>query len=325
MPGLGHNGYLVAVPEVTWGTDPGTGYTAQAIVKEKLETKVATLFGKPITGSREGFGQKVPGGITAGGTFDFDVDVEGLLGMMLFGILPTDTYTSNGSGNGGTHVFTPTNAVPPSRSFLLNRDTAVDAGNIWDFVGGTVDQLSFSAAEGQVLKCTPTLSFKTGTSGATGITPSFTSQQPLVYHTGTIDVGGNPVNLKSFKLDIKSGNFTKRGALGTQYIQQQQAGYMEVSGSLTAYFDALTLIALYTGQTDTSLSLEFTGSAIGTYTRSLTLLCPVIQFTGETPSLPGAADEIMLTLPFTAWLSGAGTPNHIIQATLVNSKQAAYT
>ena len=324
MPGLGHNGYLAFVKEVTWGTDPGSGYGAQAILKEKLETKVATLFGKPIVNGREGFGQKVPGGITAGGTIDFDVDVEGLVGPALKGILSAETYVSNGSGNGGTHTFVPGNTVPPSYSFLLSRDTNVSSSNIWDFTGGVFDQLSFSASEGQVLKCTATVSCLNGVSAATGTVPSYTSQQPLVYHTGTILIGGNAVNLKSFKLDIASGNFNKRGALGTRTIQQQQPGYMKVSGTVTAYFDALTLVALYTGQTDTSINLTFTGTAIGTSTRSLQFVVPVAQFQGETPSLPGADQEIMLTLPFTAWLSGAGSPNHIVEVILVNSQQSAY-
>lgn len=322
---LGHQGYLSCVKEVTWGIDPGSGYTSQMITQESLKTKVNYLMGKPIANTREITQQKVPGGISAGGAINFDVDVEGLLGQALKGILPSETYTTLGAGNGGSHIFVPTTdaTLIPSYSFLVSRDANV-ATNVWDFVGSTFDQLSFTGTEGQVLKATATVSCKNGTSGATGVTPTYTTQMPLVYHTGTFTVSGVSVPLKSAKVDIKSGNFNKRGFLGSRYIQRQLAGGIEVSGEIEAYFTDQSLVNDYLNGTDAIISLEFDGTALGTSTRKLILLIPVAQFTGETPNVASATAEIMLKLPFTAWLSGAGSPNHLIQATLINSQQAAY-
>ena len=327
MPALGHNGYLAMVKESVWGTDPGSGYTSQSIMSESLDVKQGFAFEKPIQGTRTAPLLKVPLGITSGGTINFDADVEGILGMCLKGILSSEATVDNGAGNGGNHTFTPSNTVPPSYSVLVNRDSSGIATNIWDHVGGTVDKLDLSAADGGLLKAVATLSFQKGTNGATGISPSYTTQNPLVYHTGTMSVNGSSsptVNVKSFKLSIASGNHNKRGMLGSKYIQQQQPGLFSVTGEVDAYFDSMTLVNDYLNATDVSIELLLTGTTLGSSTRKLDLLIPVAQFTEGVPKNSGAANEIMLKLPFTAWLSGAGSPNALIQALLVNSQRTAY-
>ena len=327
MPALGHNGYLAMVKEVTWGTDPGAGYTAQSVMSESLDVKQGFAFEKPIQGTRTTPLLKVPLGITAGGTINFDADVEGILGLCLKGILASEATVDNGVGNGGNHTFTPLNGVSPSFSVLVNRDTTGIATNIWDHVGGTVDKLDLSAADGGLLKAVATMSFQKGTNGATGISPSYTTQNPLVYHTGTMSIAGSSsptVNVKSFKVSINSGNHNKRGLLGSKYIQQQQPGLFSVTGEVDAYFDSMALVNDYLNATDVSIELLLTGTAVGSSTRKLDLLIPVAQFTEGVPKNSGAANEIMLKLPFTAWLSGAGSPNTLIQALLVNSQRTAY-
>jgi hypothetical protein len=327
MPALGHNGYLAMVKEVTWGTDPGSGYTSQSIMSEGMDFKQAFLFEKPIQGTRSAPLLKVPGAITAGGAINFDADVEGILGLCLKGILSAEATVDNGAGNGGNHTFTPSNTVPPSFSVLVNRDSSTMATNIWDNVGCTVDKLDLSAADGGLLKAVATLSAKTQTASATGISPSYTTQNPLVYHTGTMSIAGSSsptVNVKSFKLSINSGNHNKRPQLGSKTIQQQQPGLFSVTGEVDAYFDSMTLVNDYINATDVSIELLLTGTAVGSSTRKLDLLIPVAQFTEGIPKNSGAANEIMLKLPFTAWLSGAGSPNALIQALLVNSQRTAY-
>jgi hypothetical protein len=134
--------------------------------------------------------------------------------------------------------------------------------------------------------------------------------------------------MKSIKVNIKSGNYNKRGLMGSQLIQQQQPGLMAVTGSAQVYFDSMTQLTALLAGTDTSLEFIFTGAPIGTGTapdnRTLDLLIPVAQITGKTPENKSASSEIMLDLAFTAWVSGAGVPNHLVQATLINSVQAAY-
>lgn len=324
MPALGHNGYLVMVKESAWGTDPGSGYTSQSIMSESLDVKKSYEFTKPIVASRFAPPFKVPMGITAGGAINFDGDVEGILGLCLKGILSAETTTDNGSGNGGLHVFIPENAVSPSFSCVVSRDTTPSASNIWGYVGGTVDKLSLSAAADGLLKATAQMSFKTGASAAAAVTPSYTTQNPLVFHTGSITIAGSSVNVRSFKLDIDSGNHNRRPALATQFTQQQQPGLFNVTGEIEAYFDSLSQVNAYLAATDVAIILELDGTAVGTSTRKLILTIPVAQFTSGVPQNTGAANELMLKLPFQAWLSGAGSPNVLVQASLLNSKRTAY-
>lgn len=321
---FGHNGYFAMVKEVTWGTDPASGYTSQSIMSENMDVKQAYEFTKPIVASRFAPPNKITMGITSGGSVNFDGDVEGILGLCLKGILSAETLTDNGSGNGGLHVFIPENAVPPSFSCLINRDVAPSASNIWDYVGGTVDKLSLSAAADSLLKVVAQMSFKTGTSAAAGITPSYTTQNPLVYHTGSISIAGSSVNVKSFKLDIDSGNHNKRPAMATKYTLQQQPGLFNVTGEIEAYFDSLSQVNAYLNATDVAIILELDGTAVGTSTRKLILTIPCAQFTSGVPQNSGAANELMLKLPFQAWLSGSGSPNVLVQASLLNSKRTVY-
>ncbi len=323
MPALVHKGSFQMVKEVTYGTNPATGYTASAITNETLKAIQMYEFVKSIHGSRAGSNIKVPMGIDAGGGVTLPVDVEGLLPMLVKGILPSETTTDEGSGNGGMHAFVEGEAIP-SFSCLVNRDTTPSANNVWAYTGCTVDKLTLSAAYGQLLTAVATMSAQNGVQAATPSAPSYTTQNPLVFHTGTITVGGTPFNISSFSLDIESGNLVKRGKIGSKLIQQQQPGLMKVTGSLTAYFDNMTLLNDFINGTDASIELNLTGTAVGTSTRGCDILLPVTQFTGTPPTLDDAAKEIELKMPFTAWLSGAGSPNNLIQITITNSQRTAY-
>lgn len=323
MPGLGHNGYLAIVKEVTWGTDPLTTYTAQQVLSESLTAKPSNMFIEEVRGSREGAGRAVAMGIVSGGAFNFDCDVEGAIGLLLKSLLSTEVFIDQGVGNGGLHTFTP-GATVPSFSCLINRDTLADATNIWDYVGCTCDKLDLSAAEGQLLKAAVTVSAKNGVNGATGITPSYSTQNPLVYHQATVTSGGVSVNAKSFKLSIASGNYSKRGALGTRFVQQQQPGVMKVTGELDLYFDRMTDVNAFIASTDLAIVITLNGATLGTSTRNITITIPVARYTGTPPVIASPSQEIMLKLPFTAWQSGSGSPNHIVQVSVLNSLRSAY-
>ncbi len=322
MPALSHLGSLQLVKEGTWGVNPATGYTAQAITSEAIDVKIAYEFVKAIQASRVGK-RKVPLGRRAGGAINWECDVEGILGLCLKSILPSEATVDNGSGNGGLHTFTAGDTLI-SLSALINRDVTPSATNVWAFVGGMVRKLSLSAADGQTLKASADMSFKDGTASATASAPTYTTQNPLVYHTGSFTVDGTDVAIKSFKLDVSAGLKDNRGKIGSNLIQQQQAGLYAVTGDIECYFDDMTQLNKYLSGADGKIVLTLTGAAVGTSTRSLTITIPTCQYTGETPKMPGADQEIMLKLPFTAYQSGAGSPDALISIALLNSQRTAY-
>ena len=98
----------------------------------------------------------------------------------------------------------------------------------------------------------------------------------------------------------------------------------DVSGSITAYFDDMMLVNKFLNNTAGAIILDLTGPLVGTTTRRLKIEVPVAYFNGETPKITGADTEAMLTIPFRAIKTGAGSPNSLLKVTLANSKRTAY-
>ncbi len=205
---------------------------------------------------------------------------------------------------------------------MLGRDTTPSSTNVWSYTGGRVRKLSFEATEGALLKTTADISFQKGVASATGQSPSYSTENPLVYHQGVLTVDASAVAVKSFKLDIDTGLIDKRGKLGSAYQQQQQPGVFKVTGEIEAYFDSMTLVNKFLAGADSALVLTFTGSAVGSSTRSLIFTLPYVQFMGESPNITGPEGEIMLKLPFTAYQPVSGTD--LITVALTNSKRTDY-
>ncbi len=326
MPGLGHRGYLALAGETAWanGIPNALSWQYMQIVNETLKSHVIKNFPEGIRQARDLSRRMVPMGITADGALTWDVDVEDCLGILLKNTLPNETTTDNGAGNGGLHVFVPGDALlPAGLTSIVNRDTTADATNIWQYFGGRVKKLSFSAADGGLLKGTADLDFQKGTPGASGLTPSYTTQNPLVYHQGTITVAGASVNVKDFKVDIDTGLLVHRGILGSRFSNQQQPMVYKVSGEITAYFDNMNMVNDFLNAVDVQITLNFLSTALGTSTRRLQFDLPTVQFTGDPPTLAGMG-EIMLKMPFTAYRSGNGAPDNLIAVSLLNSKRTAY-
>ncbi len=325
MPGLGHRGWLRLAGETAWGnnTPNALGVQYLPIKSESLKTTPAYIFPSNIRASRVDR-RKIQGGIKAGGSIAWEVDVEDVIGILLKNTLPTEEFVDLGVGNGGKHIFTVGDeTLPPGICARVQRDLTASPDNIWDFVGGRVKKLSFSASEGGLLEATADLSFKTGTPGAGNATPSYTTQNPLVYHQGDITVAGDSVGVKAFKLDIDTGLLDNRGQLGSQYTQQQQPGMYKFTGEVDCYFDSMAQVEKFLAGEDIEINLNFLGTTLGTSTRQLKFRLPTIQFTGETPTISNP-QEIMLKLPFTGYRSGNGDLDEAIEVTLLNSVQQTY-
>lgn len=323
MPALTHRGYLQMVKESAWGTNPGTGYVATAIQSEALKNTPKVELVKSIRATRDGANIEVPMEFDAGGPITFEADVEGILGLLLKGILPSETFSDLGAGNGGSHTFVLGDTLP-SFSVLINRDTTPDAANIWQALGCTVDKLSLSCATGGLLKAVATLSAQKVVPAATGAAPTFTTQPPLAFHQAVVTVFGTMVNCKSWQLDLVGSNFNKRLAMGTRYIQQQQPGLMNATLKTDLYFDSLAAVTAFQASTVGAIDINLLGSTLGSSTRRLDLLLPTVVGKGDTPVLSGPGQEIMLPMSWDAFRSGSGSPDALVQAILLNSQRAAY-
>ncbi len=325
MPALGHRGWLRIATETAYANNTPNAVGAQFIPVLSESFKNTPSYGWPEGIRAERVSRrKVQLGIKAGGGFPWEVDAEDGIGILLKNILPLEDFTDNGSGNGGTHIFTVGDVqLPPSVCLRVCRDLIAAPTNIWDFVGGRVKKLGFAATEGQTLRGTADISCQKGTPGAVNLAPSYTTQTPLVYHQGTITIANAAVAVKSFKLDIDSGLIDGRGQLGSQFVQQAQPGMYKFTGEIEAYFDSMDQVTAFLNAVDVDITLTFLGTALGTSTRTLKFQLPTCQFTGETPSI-STLGEIMLKLPFTGYRSGNGATDEALIVTLINSVQQNY-
>lgn len=325
MPALGHRGYVGIATETAWGngTPDASGWQFIAVENESIKGVQKKLIVPGIRASREAK-RLVQLGQVASGAFTWPVDPEDGIGLLLKNILPTEVTTDHGSGNGGTHLFSPgDSALPVGMTFLSSRDTTVDATNIWQAVGGRIKKLQFSAAEGAMLKCTADMDYQQSQDAATGQSPSYTTQNPFVYHQGAFSIGGSPANCKGFTLDVDSGLLVGRGTLGSKFSQQQQPLMYKISGTCDLYFDSMTEVNDFMNGTDRSLQLNFLGTAVGSSTRQLEFILPTVQWFSEQPSIAGPG-EIMLKMTWTAYRPGSGSPDALIQIQLLNSRRTAY-
>lgn len=325
MPALGHRGYFRLAGETAFANNTLNAFGAQyiPILSENFLNIPAYIFPEGARAERV-TRRKVQGAVKAGGTISWEPDVEDGIGILLKNTLPLEVFTNLGAGNGGLHEFAIGDLqLPPSMCFRISRDVVADPNNIWDFVGGRVKKLTFNAAEGQLLKATADISCQKGTQGAAQVAPSYTTQNPLVFHQGTLTVGGVTINAKSFKLDIDTGLIEGRGQLGSQYVQQMQPGLYKIAGEVDAYFDSIAQVNQFLNATDIDISLNFLGTALGTSTRQLKFQMSTCQFTGTTPNI-ASLNELMLKLPFTAYRSGSGNPDDAIVVSLLNSVQQSY-
>jgi hypothetical protein len=318
MPGLGHLAYIGIKKEAIWGTKV---VASMDFMEFMSETVAETIEEKIVQGINAGRvrTKRVQGAKLVAGDITWEVNVEDGIGDILKNLLPTEVFVDDGAGNGGQHTFTPGNTPGIGLTLQVGRDTAVR-----DYYGGKVSSLAFTAAAGELLQATAALTFKDGEAG-TPQTPSYDTQNPLVYHTGTIQIDNVAAEISTFAITIAGGMKVDRRKLGSNLILQQQPGMYEVTGTFEMAFDNETEINKFLAGTASKLSIDLTGPVVGTTTRRLRIIVPQAFYNGETPKITGADAETRITLPFVGIKTGSGSPNKLVEIKLDNSyRTAAY-
>lgn len=318
MPALGHLGYAAIKTEATWGTKDVASMEFFEFTSETIAVSRASKIIKPVNNSRV-FTKRIQLAKMVNGQIVFEVNPEDLIGRVIKNILPSEVFVDDGVGNGGKHSFSSGNTLPAGLTVQVGRDL-----DVMDFFGGRVNSLAFESALDETLKCTADFSFKDASVTQVAQTPSYTTQNPLVYHTGTFTIDGTAVPITAFSLTVSGGMKAERKQIGSALIQQQQVGPYAVTGSITAYFDNMTLINSYLNGTAAKIRLQLEGASIGTTLRRIEFIVPTALLNGETPKISGAESEILLTLPFEAVRTGSGSPDTIVHIQLDNSKRSVY-
>lgn len=267
-----------------------------------------------------------------GGSFDVEVGTQGLgkLFGAAFGGTPTSTLIT---GTSYQQVFTPTN-TDPLDSYTIQASVPLLGGGApqpMSYLGCVCGGFELSAGNAAI----PTLKFKfVGKSVDTAqsfATPSYTAGTRImsfvqssitiggavtVPTTTTLATGGTVVgdvldiNL-TYDNGLDAGGFFIGGS-GTRG-RRPSVLTRQISGSLTAEFDTITLRDAYLNQTDLALVLQFQDPTIisGTNKSTLQITIPNIRLDGELPK-PNNNGTTTITVPFTGLDGGvASSPIYV--------------
>lgn len=316
MSRQGYDSYIAFAKESTWGTKIVAGMDFMEFLNETMNKTIEEKIVQGLNKSRIRT-KRVIGAQLVAGDVSWEVNAEDGIGDILKSVLPTENFTDDGVGNGGQHAFTPGNTLPVGLTAQICR-----GGLAYDHFGGRAVGLQLNAASGELLQATASLSFKDEDDG-TPQAASYTTEAPLVYHTGTIEIDDVAAEIISFNVNVQTGLKTDRRKLGSNLILQQQAGPYVVTGQIVVFFADNTLVDKFRAGTAAKIEVELTGTLIGTTLRKVKVTIPVAFFNGETPKV-GGMDEIQLTLPFVAIKDGTGTPDELVEIILNNSLRTAY-
>lgn len=187
-----------------------------------------------------------------------------------------------------------------SKSALLEKHFE-DVDDLVYFNGMAVSTFSLSASAKQIV--TGSFSFMgkegvTGTSTISGARTSAFATTPVngSANMGTIKEGGSALStaLKSIEMEV-SNNLRLTDKLGQKAPNAVGRGFFSVTGTITAYFEDLTLFNKAINHTSSSLEYQLTdvdGNVVY-------FEIPKIYFTGN-PTIPSGNDDVIIPLEFTA-------------------------
>lgn len=315
-PRQGYASYIAFANEDPWGTKVVTGMSFMEFLNESIAKTIEEKIVQGINNSRVRT-KRVLGAKLVAGDVAWEVNPEDGIGEILKNILPEETFTDDGVGNGGQHKFVEGETLPIGQTAQISR-----GGLVFDHFGGRINSLQLTSAASELLQATTNLSFKDEDDGIFQ-TPSYTDEPPLVYHAGTVTVDGSDSPLTNFQVTIETGLRADRRRLAVQTIMQQSPGPYAITGSIALAYEDNVLVDKFRSGAAIKIVLDLTGNVIGTTTRRLRITVPVAFLNAQTPQVPGM-DEIQLTLPFVAIKDGTGTPDNLIQIELFNSLRSAY-
>lgn len=202
------------------------------------------------------------------------------------------------------------------KTFSFEREFA-DIGQYQFFKGCAVNSLSLEIQTNAMITGTMAIIGKeavfTGTSSATGNETSGTCS-PLDGFSGALKEGNtNIATVTSISLQIEN-NIEPANVVGSDVASALVPGRINCTGTVSAYFENLTLLNKFVNETESSLQISL-GSGKGSYS----LLLPRIKYSGGDNPADGEG-PIMLNMPFQALLDPTtGTNVKITRTPLITA------
>lgn len=304
----GYNSQLAFGFESTYGETPESvkGYN-MPFNQSKISIKQNLIESGTIRGRRDKE-QPALGNIDVAGSVVVPLDQVGI-GYWLSAMFGSPATI--GSGNPYTHVF----KVNGSQPSLVLEQQYTDIATYEMFNGCKVNKFSFTYGGDAELTAGIELIGARRTVGTAPFTPSLTGIPLLKFSSfqGSVEEGGSQLAIvteASLNVDFGlDGNTYTIGGGG--YRTGLPEGYLQVSGTIKAFFEDAVLLNKAINNTKTSLSFKFTNGA-----HSLGFYMEEALFQQTSPGIENEKG-IMINLPFKAFYT-SGTSGSAIVATLIN-------
>ena len=299
--------------EVTWGTpvvvDTFVPVTAWNVVRDPGWLRPAG-----IRGGRRTRPPGQTGAITVSGTMELELPNRSIASLLkhMFG-----TVNTTGAGPTYTHTYSPGPQV--GKSLTVQGGVEAANGTVYPFTaaGTKLGSWELGAAVGEFAMLRADWTARNVENATALATASYSSTlEPFTFVEAAVTVNGAPVvSANNATLTFNKGLRDDRHVLGSNYIREQlEEEHWEITSSIDADFDDLTLYTLSTGETQVASTFVFNNGA-----DSLTLTMSG-QVTGEPPSLTKIGLESQtITLDHSSPTSDAAT----ITAVLVNTEPSA--
>lgn len=219
----------------------------------------------------------------------------------------------------GAGPYTHTIKVSDLPTSLVIEKGFTDIGQYFKYNGCRVNSLEIDFTDDGFLKAKFAIVGAKETASATpyDATPSAPSSHVELAGTDvTLEEGGSSIaTVTSVKLSVNNNLATDGYAIGGGGFRTKiSEGQISVTGSLTAFFENLTLYNKAVNQTESSLKVICQRDA----SNSITFFVPELVFSVENAVPIEGPQGVMVTLPFTAFY-GNGADSSSIVATVVNA------
>lgn len=213
---------------------------------------------------------------------------------------------------GGTWATDTLKAGTARKSFCIVREfTDVDdagADVYMSFTGCELDQLSLTVNPNGIVTGSVTVLGQDGSTDTTapGTFTAATTAKPFDSFSGSLSEGGSPIAIVTgLELQIANGLAT-RYAVGSDTTLRPSQGKINVTGTVTAFFESKALVDKFLNETESSIEFSLTDGA-NTYTFEL----PRIKYSDADAPTNGDG-PITLSLPFQALYDATDASNIII-------------
>lgn len=208
-------------------------------------------------------------------------------------------------GTWATNVLKAGTTIP---SFTFERAFA-DIGQYEVITGAQIGSMSLDVATNAMVTGTFNIVGKNVTFSTTslGVAADVATNAPLDGFSGTISEGGTTIALvTSVNLSLDNG-MSPLFVLGSDTAAGISAGRINVTGTVSAYFQDMTLLNKFINETESSLQFTLGNGTSKSYVINL----PRIKYSGGENSVSGE-DPIQLSMPFQALLDATAATNIMI-------------